>query len=92
VLSPGRRYRPDPRKLIVHQGGRWRVAILICKDLLVDNVANTVARLGVNLLLVPAMSPATEGDRLGRRPNACRLRPRPQYRRRANRAEREAAI
>jgi hypothetical protein len=29
---------PDPRKLIVHQGGRWRVAILICKDLLVDRV------------------------------------------------------
>jgi hypothetical protein len=51
---------PDPRKLIVHQAGRWRVAILICKDLLVDNVADMVARLGVNLLLVPAMSPTTE--------------------------------
>jgi hypothetical protein len=50
---------PRVRSLTLHQAGRFRLGLLICKDLLTDAVADQVAALGVNVLLVPAMSRTT---------------------------------
>lgn len=57
----------DPPVLTVYQADRWRIAILICKDVLQDDVAEAVERAGVNLLLVPAMSETVQPfvDRAG---------------------------
>jgi len=44
---------------VVYDAGDYRVAIAICKDLLDNDVRELYARLGVNLVLVPAMSSKT---------------------------------
>lgn len=45
--------------LHVYQDGPFRLAAVICKDLLDSDVERVLERLGVNLLLVPAMSVKT---------------------------------
>jgi hypothetical protein len=52
--------QPDPLQLRLWQAGTVRLGLLICKDLLDRRVAEHVADLGVNLLVVCAMSPLTD--------------------------------
>lgn len=46
-------------RLVVYEAGEFRVAIATCKDLLDDEVRGLYRRMGVNLLLVPALSVKT---------------------------------
>lgn len=46
--------------LTVYQAGSYRACVLICKDLLDVSTEQMLVRLGVNLLLVPAMSKKAE--------------------------------
>lgn len=48
------------RQLLLYDAGPFRVAVAICKDILDQNVRDLLARHGVNLLLVPALSDKTE--------------------------------
>ncbi|HEX6700906.1 MAG TPA: hypothetical protein VF101_09275 [Gaiellaceae bacterium] len=50
---------PERPELTVYQADRFRFCILICKDFLDRTVTAAVARLGVNVLCVPAMSEKT---------------------------------
>ena len=62
--DPGHRFREgveagQPPTLTVHVAGAYRLAVLICKDLLDAGVRAALELMGVNVLLVPAMSPTT---------------------------------
>jgi predicted amidohydrolase len=47
-------------ELNVYQADRYRYAITICRDLLDERVRKAYDRMGVNVLLVPALSPKTQ--------------------------------
>lgn len=55
--------RVAPFELTVHQADRFRVAIVVCKELLTAHVGSCLDRMGVNLLFVPAMSLRTDAFR-----------------------------
>lgn len=43
----------------VYTGERWTMCVLICRDAIDNAVVEQLARIGANLLLVPALSPRT---------------------------------
>jgi predicted amidohydrolase len=51
----------DPATITVYMSNRCRLAIGICKDLFNDEAVGVLGRVGVNLVLVPAMSGKTDG-------------------------------
>lgn len=57
-MKEGIRHRARP-SITVHEADRFRLAIAICKDALDDRVRGALDRMGVNLLLVPALSEKT---------------------------------
>lgn len=52
---------PRPPHLTVLAGQRYRIAALVCKDLLSPDVTATLGRLGISLLVVPALSAKVDG-------------------------------
>lgn len=52
--------RVSPVRLNVYQAGPYRLALPICKDLLDASMADALAHVGANVLLVPSMSPKTD--------------------------------
>lgn len=62
-MKEGIRHRARP-SITVHEADRFRVAIAICKDALDGRVRCALDRMGVNLLLVPALSAKTAPFRI----------------------------
>jgi hypothetical protein len=52
--------RPEPPLLRIYVAGQFRFALVICKDMLDPEVASTLAHVGANVLLVPALSRTTQ--------------------------------
>jgi hypothetical protein len=52
--------RPDVACFTLYQIGHWRVAVVLCRDLLLADVSHQLRRAGVNYVVVPACSTTVE--------------------------------
>lgn len=52
--------RPNVPSFTLYQIGHWRVAVVLCRDLLLADVSHQLRRAGVNYVVVPACSTTVE--------------------------------